>query len=384
MVALHGHLARGRGRTRLVGDPGPRGLGGLRPRRDLHRPADRVHLLPQALPRRPPGGGVRGQARPVRRPTGCADVNCPNCGNKGAFTEPKQFSGLLATHLGPDPGHRLGRVPAARRPRRASSPTSRPCSRPRARSRRSASPRSASPSATRSLPATSSSAPASSSRWRWSSSSSRARTRQWHEYWMEQRWNWYRDLGLREENMRWYEHPKEKLSHYSKRTADIEYRFNFGGTEFSRAGGRGQPHRLRPRRALQGVRPGPVVLRPGGRRALVPVRHRAGGGRQPRHAGLHARRLQRGRGAERQGRDGEAHRDAPRPAARPGQGRGAAAVPQPAAVARRPRGSPPTCARTGTSSSTTRAPSAAATAARTRSARRSASRSTSTPSRTTR
>src|ERR671933_1966929 len=54
----------------------------------------------------------------------------------------------------------------------------------------------------------------------------------WHEYWMEQRWNWYTGLGLREENMRWYEHPKEKLSHYSKRTADIEYRFQFGGSEW--------------------------------------------------------------------------------------------------------------------------------------------------------
>ncbi len=30
-----------------------------------------------------------------------------------------------------------------------------------------------------------------------------------------------------------YEHPKEKLSHYSKRTVDIEYRFQFGGTEFA-------------------------------------------------------------------------------------------------------------------------------------------------------
>ena len=32
--------------------------------------------------------------------------------------------------------------------------------------------------------------------------------------------------------MRFYEHPKEKLSHYSKRTVDIEYKFNFGGKEF--------------------------------------------------------------------------------------------------------------------------------------------------------
>ena len=56
---------------------------------------------------------------------------------------------------------------------------------------------------------------------------------QWHEYWLQQRWNWYIDLGLREENLRFFEHPKEKLSHYSKRTVDIEYRFHFGGTEFA-------------------------------------------------------------------------------------------------------------------------------------------------------
>lgn len=56
---------------------------------------------------------------------------------------------------------------------------------------------------------------------------------EWHEYWMAQRWNWYTGLGMREENMRWYEHAAEKLSHYSKRTVDIEYRFNFGGSEFS-------------------------------------------------------------------------------------------------------------------------------------------------------
>jgi glycyl-tRNA synthetase len=46
---------------------------------------------------------------------------------------------------------------------------------------------------------------------------------EWHEYWIEERFNWYLNLGLREENLRRYEHPKEKLSHYSKRTVDIEY-----------------------------------------------------------------------------------------------------------------------------------------------------------------
>jgi glycyl-tRNA synthetase len=55
----------------------------------------------------------------------------------------------------------------------------------------------------------------------------------WHEYWLQERWNWYVDLGLRAENLRYYEHPAEKLSHYSKRTVDIEYRFQFGGVEFS-------------------------------------------------------------------------------------------------------------------------------------------------------
>ena len=45
----------------------------------------------------------------------------------------------------------------------------------------------------------------------------------------QQRWNWYVDLGIDPENLRFFEHPKEKLSHYSKRTVDIEYRFGFGG-----------------------------------------------------------------------------------------------------------------------------------------------------------
>jgi glycyl-tRNA synthetase len=47
----------------------------------------------------------------------------------------------------------------------------------------------------------------------------------WHEYWLEERWNWYTNLGLKQENLRRYEHPKEKLSHYSKRTVDLEYNY---------------------------------------------------------------------------------------------------------------------------------------------------------------
>ena len=32
---------------------------------------------------------------------GLADIVCPNCGTRGAFTEPRMFNGLLRTHLGP-------------------------------------------------------------------------------------------------------------------------------------------------------------------------------------------------------------------------------------------------------------------------------------------
>ncbi len=52
---------------------------------------------------------------------------------------------------------------------------------------------------------------------------------EWHEYWIKERWNWYLNLGIKEENLRRYEHPQEKLSHYSKRTVDIEYYYPFSG-----------------------------------------------------------------------------------------------------------------------------------------------------------
>jgi len=55
---------------------------------------------------------------------------------------------------------------------------------------------------------------------------------QWHEYWIENRFNWYVDLGINPENLRLYERPQEKLSHYSKRTVDIEYAFGFTGSKW--------------------------------------------------------------------------------------------------------------------------------------------------------
>ncbi len=54
----------------------------------------------------------------------------------------------------------------------------------------------------------------------------------WHQYWIDERFRWYTDLGITPENLRLYEHPQEKLSHYSKRTVDVEYRFQFAGSEW--------------------------------------------------------------------------------------------------------------------------------------------------------
>jgi glycyl-tRNA synthetase len=55
---------------------------------------------------------------------------------------------------------------------------------------------------------------------------------EWHQYWIDERTRWYTDLGIDSDNLRHFEHPKEKLSHYAKRTVDIEYRFGFSGREF--------------------------------------------------------------------------------------------------------------------------------------------------------
>jgi glycyl-tRNA synthetase len=49
----------------------------------------------------------------------------------------------------------------------------------------------------------------------------------WHEFWIGERILWWTDLGLSEDHLRIREHDADELSHYSKRTVDIEYRFPF-------------------------------------------------------------------------------------------------------------------------------------------------------------
>jgi glycyl-tRNA synthetase len=55
---------------------------------------------------------------------------------------------------------------------------------------------------------------------------------EWFAYWRTERMRWYTDvLGVSAERLRFHDHPKSLLSHYSKQTTDIEYDFPFGWGE---------------------------------------------------------------------------------------------------------------------------------------------------------
>jgi len=53
----------------------------------------------------------------------------------------------------------------------------------------------------------------------------------WFEFWREKRWQYYLDLGIRPEKLRWHEHGPTELAHYAKKAYDIEYEFSFGWKE---------------------------------------------------------------------------------------------------------------------------------------------------------
>ncbi len=53
----------------------------------------------------------------------------------------------------------------------------------------------------------------------------------WYEYWREERFNWYLNLGIRNENMRLRDHRADELAHYAKACVDVEYHFPFGWSE---------------------------------------------------------------------------------------------------------------------------------------------------------
>jgi glycyl-tRNA synthetase len=53
----------------------------------------------------------------------------------------------------------------------------------------------------------------------------------WFEYWKEQRIQWFRDLGMDPEKLRFKQHGPDELAHYAKTAFDIQYLFPFGWGE---------------------------------------------------------------------------------------------------------------------------------------------------------
>ena len=56
---------------------------------------------------------------------------------------------------------------------------------------------------------------------------------QWHDYWINNSFEWYLNLGLSEKRLRIRKHEPEELAHYSKGTSDIEYLFPWGWGEIA-------------------------------------------------------------------------------------------------------------------------------------------------------
>ena len=54
---------------------------------------------------------------------------------------------------------------------------------------------------------------------------------QCYQQWINERFQWYLDLGIRQENLRRREHAKDELAHYAAGCTDIEYQFPFGWSE---------------------------------------------------------------------------------------------------------------------------------------------------------
>jgi glycyl-tRNA synthetase len=54
---------------------------------------------------------------------------------------------------------------------------------------------------------------------------------EWFEYWVNERLQWYVDLGIRKEKLRLRPHDPGELAHYAKAASDVEYEFPFGWQE---------------------------------------------------------------------------------------------------------------------------------------------------------
>jgi len=53
----------------------------------------------------------------------------------------------------------------------------------------------------------------------------------WHEYWLEERFNWYVSLGIKKENLRLRPHGEDELAFYACGCSDVEYLLPIGWSE---------------------------------------------------------------------------------------------------------------------------------------------------------
>jgi glycyl-tRNA synthetase len=54
---------------------------------------------------------------------------------------------------------------------------------------------------------------------------------QWYEYWCQERFRWYVDLGIPDDKLRLRPHETDELSHYSAGTSDVEFLYPWGWGE---------------------------------------------------------------------------------------------------------------------------------------------------------
>ncbi len=168
---------------------------------------------------------------------GLADLACPHCGTRGAFTEPRMFNGLLRTFLG-----------AVEREGEAGGESGLAYLRPETAQGIFINFRNVLQTSRKKIPFGIGQI-GKSFRNEITPGNFIFRTREfeqmemeffvkpgtdeeWHDRWIETRFGWYTDLGVHKDNLRLYEHPADKRSHYSKRTVDIEYRYDFAGSEW--------------------------------------------------------------------------------------------------------------------------------------------------------
>ena len=160
-----------------------------------------------------------------------SDLVCPNCGTRGQFTEPKAFSGLLKTFLGPvddEAGLHYLRPETAQGIFVNFANVM---------------------SAARKKPPFGIGQVGKSFRNEITPGNFIFRTREFEqmeiEYfvspsdapekfqeWVDACWDWFIDLGINPDNMRQFDVPKEERAHYSAGTIDFEYRFGFAGSEW--------------------------------------------------------------------------------------------------------------------------------------------------------